>query len=276
MDHICCNYLVVAAVIIFETGDIRKFEVTVVKAGAAVGVIFHFVDFVLEVIGEEIAERKFFGRNGRATDLIERNLSFGDDVGGREFVPGGLITDDVSSENEFAQVRFLFDDVGVIFGIGGGVGGIDKGEEIAVVNFLEVAAFAQLLFDGKVVDGVALGVESQNGLEDELVFGAIKVIGVENGKNLGNNEALVPEHGREELFLHFDGVREVAVVRHENHLCQKTLKFTVFIFVRLMYRQFFVNLRGFGKYQVHCQKCKKHHSPMIGEWCQKVAESLAS
>ena len=84
--------------------------------------------------------------------------------------------------------------------------------------FLEVAGFAEFLFDGEIVNGSAGRVEAQNGFKNELVFGAVKVVGVENGENFGHDEAFVQEHGGEQLFLHFDVVGEFVVVKHSNHL----------------------------------------------------------
>ena len=65
-----------------KTGTEKLKSVEVIKTGATIGIIFQLVDFGLKMIGEEVAEGKFFGRNGRATDLVERQLSFGNDVGG--------------------------------------------------------------------------------------------------------------------------------------------------------------------------------------------------
>ena len=106
----------------------------------------------------------------------------------------------------------------VVLGEGGGVGGIDEVKQIQVVNFLVVAVFAELLFDGEEFDGFAGGVKVDDGFENELMFWTVKVVGVDNGENFGNDETLIQEHGREQLFLHFDVVREVVVVKHLNHL----------------------------------------------------------
>ena len=108
-----------------------------------------------------------------------------------------------------------------MLGEGGGVGGVDEAEQVQVVDFLVVAVLAELLFDGEEFDGFAGGVKVDDGFENELVFGAVKVVGVEDGENFGNDEALVQEHGGEELFLHFDVVRKVIVFKHSNHLVEK-------------------------------------------------------
>ena len=192
--------------------------VKVIEARAAIGIIFQLVDFSLKMICEEVSEGKFLGRDDGAADLVESQLGFGDDVGRRELSEVGVLADDFGSEDESAQVSFLFDDVSVVLGEGGGVGGVDEAEQIDMVDFLVVAVLAELLFDGEEFDGFAGGVKADDGFENELVFGAVKVVGVDNGKDFRNDEALVQEHGGEELFLHFDVVREVVVVKHSNHL----------------------------------------------------------
>ena len=108
-----------------KTGTEKLKPVEIVEAGATVGIIFQLVDFGLKLIGEEVGEGKFFGRNGRATDLVEGQLSFGDDVGGRELSLVGVFANDFGSDDETTQVSFLFDDFGVILGARGSVGGVD-------------------------------------------------------------------------------------------------------------------------------------------------------
>ena len=105
-----------------------------------------------------------------------------------------------------------------------GVSGVDEREKIHVTYFLEVAGFAEFLFDGEIVNWRAGRVEFQNGFENELVFGTVKVVGVDNGKDFRNDETFVQEHGGEKLFLHFDSVREVVVVKHSNHLIESEAK----------------------------------------------------
>ena len=195
-------------------------SVEVIKAGATVGIIFQLVDFSLKMICEEVSEGKFLGRDDGAADLVESQLGFGDDVGRRELSEVGVLADDFGSEDESAQVSFLFDDVSVVLGEGGGVGGVDEVEQVQVVDFFVVAVLAELLFDGEEFDGFAGGVKADDGFENELVFGAVEVVGVDNGENFGNNETLIQEHGGEKLFLHFDIVREVIAVKHENHLVE--------------------------------------------------------
>ena len=176
------------------------------------------------MIGEEVGEGKFFGRNEGAGYLVEGQLSFGDDVSGRELSEVGVLANDFGGDNESAQVGFLLDDFGVVLGEGGGVGGVDEVKQIQVVDFLEVAVLAKLLFDGEEFDGLAGRVEVDNGFKNELVFRAVKVVGVENGEDLGNDDALVQEHGGEKLFLHFDVVGEVIVFKHANHLVELEAK----------------------------------------------------
>ena len=112
----------------------------------------------------------------------------------------------------------------MILGARGGVSGVDEREKIHVAYFLEVAGFAEFLFDGEIVNWRAGRVEFQNGFENELVFGTVKVVGVDNGEDFRHDETFVQEHGREQLFLHFDSVREVVVFKHSNHLIESEAK----------------------------------------------------
>ena len=105
-----------------------------------------------------------------------------------------------------------------MFGEGSGIGGVDETEQVQVVDFFVVAVLAQFLFYGEKFNGLAGGVKVDDGFENELMFRAVKVVGVDNGKDFRNDEALVQEHGGEELFLHFDVVREVVMFKHSNHL----------------------------------------------------------
>ena len=198
--------------------------VEIFKTGTTVGIIFHFVDFRLKMIGEEISEGKFFGRDDGAADLLERQLSFGNNVGGGKLSKVGVLANDFGSDDEFAQVGFLFDYFGVVLGEGGSVGGIDEAEQVHVVDFIVVAVLLQFVFDGEKVDGFAGGIVAHYCFEDELMFGAVKVVGVDNGENLWNDEAFVQEHGGEKLFFHFDVVGEVVVVKHSNHLIESEAK----------------------------------------------------
>ena len=93
-----------------------------------------------------------------------------------------------------------------------------------MVDFFVVAVPLQLVFDGKKVDGLAGRVKADDGIKNELMFGAVEVVGVENGEDFGDDETLVQEHGREKLLLHFDSVGEVVMVKHENHLVGRRQK----------------------------------------------------
>ena len=156
--------------------------------------------------------------------MVESQLSFCDNVGRRKLSEVGILANDFGSDDESTQVGFLLDDVSVVLGEGGGVGGVDEVEQVQVVNFFVVAVLTQFLFYGEKFDGFAGGVKADDGIENELMFGAVKVVGVENGEDLGNDDALVQEHGGEKLFLHFDVVGEVVVVKHSNHLIESEAK----------------------------------------------------
>ena len=75
--------------------------------------------------------------------------------------------------------------------------------------------FLEFVFDGEKIDGLTSGVKAHNGIENELMFGTVKVVGVDNGENFGNDETFVQEHGGEQLFFHFDSVGEVVMVKHD-------------------------------------------------------------
>ena len=175
-----------------RTDDVKPWieklkSVEVIEARTAIGIIFQLVDFGLKMIGEEVAEGKFLGRDEGAADLVESQLGFGDDVGRRELSEVGVLADDFGGDNESAQVGFLLDDFGVVLGEGGGVGGVDEVEQVQVVDFFVVAVLAELLFDGEEFDGFAGGVKADDGFENELVFGSVKVVGVEDGENFGHD-----------------------------------------------------------------------------------------
>ena len=175
-----------------RTDDVKPWieklkSVEVIEARTAIGIIFQLVDFSLKMICEEVSEGKFLGRDDGAADLVESQLGFGDDVGRRELSEVGVLADDFGGDNESAQVGFLLDDFGVVLGEGGGVGGVDEVEQVQVVDFFVVAVLAELLFDGEEFDGFAGGVKADDGFENELVFGSVKVVGVEDGENFGHD-----------------------------------------------------------------------------------------
>ena len=87
-----------------------------------------------------------------------------------------------------------------------------------MVNFLEVVGSAKFFLDGKIVDGHAFEVKTQDRVEDELMFRPEKIVGVQDSGDLGDNAPFVQEHSREQLFLHFNGIGEI--IRHDNHLEQ--------------------------------------------------------
>ena len=98
-----------------------------------------------------------------------------------------VLANNFGSDDEATQVGFLLDDVSVVLGEGGGVGGVDEVEQVQVVDFFVVAVLAELLFDGEEFDGFAGGVKADDGFENELVFGSVKVVGVEDGENFGHD-----------------------------------------------------------------------------------------
>ena len=131
-----------------------------------------------------------------------------------------VLANDFGSDDESAKVGFFLDDVSVILGASGGVGGVDEREQVQVVDFIVVAVPLQFVFDRKKINGLAGRVEAHDGFKNELVFGTVKVVGVDNGENFRNDKTLVQEHGREKLLLHIDSVREVVMVKHSSHLIE--------------------------------------------------------
>ena len=115
--------------------------VEIIEAGEPIRVVLHLFNFGIKMVGEEVSEGKFFGRNDGAVDLVESQLSFGDDVGRRKLSQISVLANDFGSDDESAQVGFLFDDVSVIFGASGGVGGVDEREQVQVVDFVVVTVF---------------------------------------------------------------------------------------------------------------------------------------
>lgn len=87
-------------------------------------------------------------------------------------------------------------------------------------NLAKVARFAKLFLYSEIIDGKSLGVKLKNGLENEPVFNAIKVVSVDNGRDLRNDKPIFHEHGREQLLFHFDGFRKFFLI-HKNHLVKE-------------------------------------------------------
>ena len=193
-----------------ETGAEELMLVEVPEAGAAVSVIFQVVNFGFKIKSEEIRERGFRGRSKVAGDLVEASLSFGNDVGRREYSFVGVLMNDIGGKDKFSQVGFLLDDVGMIFGASGGISSVDERKQIGMVDFLEVAEFTKFFLNGEIIDRHAFGIEAEDSLENESVFDAEKVIRLYNGDDLGDNAAIMQEHSREELFLHFNGFRKIS------------------------------------------------------------------
>ena len=103
----------------------------------------------------------------------------------------------------------------MILGASGGVGCVDKGEQVQVVDFVVVAVPLQFVFDGEKINGLAGRVEGHDSVENKLMFRAVEVVGVDNGKNFWNDITFVQEHGGEQLLLHIDNVGKVVMVKHD-------------------------------------------------------------
>ena len=54
-----------------KTGIEKLKAVEIVEAGKPFGIVLHLFNFGIKIVGEEVSEGKFFGRNGGAADLVE-------------------------------------------------------------------------------------------------------------------------------------------------------------------------------------------------------------
>ena len=196
--------------------------VEVEEAGTTVGIGFHVRYFSVEVIGEEVGEGGFLGRNSRAADLVENSLRVGDNVGGRTNVFLGVVSEYLSGTNEFPQVGFLLNGLGMVFGVSRGERQVEQREQVAASDAFKVAGLLKLILNGEDVKRRASEVDAIDSAENNFVFGAVEVVRLKNGNDLGNNFALFQQQSGEQTFFHFDVVGKVQGRKaHDNHLVKK-------------------------------------------------------
>ena len=192
------------------------------EAGTTVGIGFHVRYFGVEVIGEEVGEGGFLGWYSGADYLVENSLRVGDNVGGRTNVLLGVVSEDLSGTNEFAQVGFLLNGLGMVFGVSRGERQVEQREQVAASDAFKVAGLLEFVFDGEDVKRRSAVVDARDGAENNFVFGAVEVVRLKDGSDLGNNFALFQQQSGEQTFFHFDVVGKVQRRKtHDNHLVKK-------------------------------------------------------
>ena len=81
----------------------------------------------------------------------------------------------------------------------------DNENRVAVIGAFKFAGLFELVFEGEDVEWRPAEADASDGAENNLVFGAVEVVGLKDGNELGNNFAVF-QHQSEQIFFYFDGV----------------------------------------------------------------------
>ena len=74
-----------------------------------------------------------------------------------------------------------------------------------MVNLAKITTLAKFFLNSKIINRFSFDVETQNGLKNEPMFDAIKVVRVDDSGDVRNDKSFLHEHVGEQLFFHFDG-----------------------------------------------------------------------
>ena len=191
--------------------------VNIFKTGEAIGIIFKRVNVGFKIVSEIIRNVRRFGRKSGLVPAGNMTFSVGDNFSKRFFTALSFVNEYVTKFDKFAQVGFFLDNVGVVLGASSCKSSVDERDQIAMFDFTKVASFAKFFFNGEVINRKFFSVKAQNSLENKSMFNAVKVVSVDNGGHFRNDESFLHEHGREQLFLHFNGFWKFFCI-HRNHL----------------------------------------------------------
>ena len=203
-----------------KTRTEKLLVVNIFETGEPISVIFKRVDVGFKVVSEIISKLQRFGRRSRTIPVGKLILSVRYDFGEGFFLTRSFVDKNIAKFDKLAQIGFFLDDVSVVLSASGRKSSVDEGEQITMFNLAKVARFAKLFFYSEIINRKSLGVKAQNGLKNKSVFDAIKVVSVDNGRDLRNDKPIFHEHGREELLFHFDGFRKFFWI-HKNHLVKE-------------------------------------------------------
>ena len=175
---------------------------------------------LVEGAGHDLAERHVVLAGALLGDGEDLGLGAVEDLVGVGAVGGVAHLDDAGAGlHEAAQHRALVDDLGVVAGVRGG--GHRRDERVQVggaADAADLAALGQLAGDGDGVGGVAAAVQVEDDVVDDLVRGAVEVLGAEHLDDLGDG-VLGEQHAAEDALLGRDVVRwgafELLLVRSE-------------------------------------------------------------
>ena len=171
--------------------------VNIFETSEPISVIFKRIDVGFKMVRKIICQLQGFGRLRRTTPVGKLILSVSKNISERFFATFSFFDEYVAKFDKLAQIGFFLDDVGVVLGASSRESGVDKREQITMLNFAEVAGFAKFFLYGEIINRKSLGVKAQNGLKNKSVFDAIKVVSVDNGSDLRNDKPIFHEHGRE-------------------------------------------------------------------------------
>ena len=191
--------------------------INIFEAGEAIGIFFQRVDVCFKVIGEIVRNVRRFGGKSGAVPVGKVTLSIGENLNKIFFTALSFINEYVTKFDKLTQIGFFLDDASVVLSASSSEGGVDERKQIAMFYFAKVAGFTKFFFNGEIVDGKSFSVKAQNSLENKSMFNAVKVVSVDNGGHFRNDESFLHEHGREQLFLHFNGFWKFFTI-HRNHL----------------------------------------------------------
>ena len=116
-------------------------------------------------------------------------------------------------KNNFSEVGFFFDDAGVMQGVSigespsGGIEGIFESKTVQ-------PGFTHIVNEGIDIGSDAVQIKLDDVFENELMFGTIEIVGVDDVEKFGDNFTVTNEHSSENLFFNFDAMREIVSIHN--------------------------------------------------------------
>ncbi len=150
---------------------------------------------------DRVGERHVVLRLPLASDRVDLSLSIVDEVGDLALARVAHLHDAGAGLDEAAQNGALRDDLGVIAGVGRCRHDAREGVQVVrTAGTGEVARLGQLVGHSDHIGRLAMGVEVEHGLEDDLVLGQVEVDPLDALEDVGHG-VLAQQHAPQSALL---------------------------------------------------------------------------
>ena len=169
--------------------------------------------FVNSVVGlvEYLGESESLSSDALLGDVEDFSFGSFQELFGRHALVVGVTQDFGAGVDQTADKSLVADNLGIIFGVGGGRGGIPQlGQVVIAPHVIDLFLLLQIVGQGDQIDGFALiEVEGMDCLKDFLMVVGVKVVDMENLNDVVDG-VIVAQHTAENTALGVAVVRQKA------------------------------------------------------------------